>query len=115
MASHGKKNVNQPGFALQQATLGQRRDTYPDWSLRPDQQGLLVLGTPLGSDAFVPRLLELKRAEHDKLLTRIPAVEDLQSRLAPVTLLRLPSGQLPPPRVAACCHLALCCGARRRS
>ena len=43
-----------------------------DWSLRPDQQGLLVLGTPLGSDAFVQRQLELKRAEHDRLLTRIP-------------------------------------------
>ena len=50
-----------------------------DWSLRPDQQGLLVLGTPLGSDAFVQRQLELKRAEHDRLLTRIPAVEDLQA------------------------------------
>ena len=50
-----------------------------DWSLRPDQQGLLVLGIPLGSDAFVQRQLELKRAEHDRLLTRIPAVEDLQA------------------------------------
>ncbi|OLP76330.1 132 kDa protein [Symbiodinium microadriaticum] len=50
-----------------------------DWSLRPDLQGLLVLGTPLGSDAFVQSQLELKRAEHDKLLTRIPAVEDLQA------------------------------------
>ena len=50
-----------------------------DWSLRPDKQGLLVLGTPLGNDAFVQRQLELKRAEHDKLLTRIPAVEDLQA------------------------------------
>ena len=86
-----------------------------DWSLRPDQQGFLVLGTPLGSDAFVQRQLELKRAEHDKLLTRIPAVEDLQAAWLLLRFLRLPSGQLPPPRVAACCHFALCCGARRRS
>ena len=50
-----------------------------DWSLRPDLQGLLVLGTPLGSDAFVQSQLELKRAEHDKLLTCIPPVEDLQA------------------------------------
>ena len=50
-----------------------------DWSLPQDQQGLVVLGTPLGSDAFVQRQLVLKRAEHDCLLSRIPAIDDLQA------------------------------------
>ena len=38
-----------------------------DWSLPQDQQGLVVLGTPLGSDAFVQGHLLLNRAEHDCL------------------------------------------------
>ena len=34
-----------------------------DWALPPDQQGLTVLGTPFGSDAYVQRRLDLKREE----------------------------------------------------
>ena len=50
-----------------------------DWSLPPKQQGLVVLGAPIGSEAYVQRQLRLKRDEHDRLLQRIPAVEDLQA------------------------------------
>ena len=36
-----------------------------DWSLPPAQQGLLVLGAPLGHEAYIRERLRLKRAEHD--------------------------------------------------
>ena len=45
-----------------------------DWSPPRDRQGLLVLGTPLGTDEFAA-----KRTEHERLLTRIPEVPDLQA------------------------------------
>ena len=48
------------------------------WSLPADQQGLLVLGAPLGSEAFVRRELRRKRETQDQLLARLPAVGDLQ-------------------------------------
>ena len=50
-----------------------------DWSLPPDQQGLTVLGAPLGHDAYVHAQLRLKRAEHDRLLGRIPQLSSLQA------------------------------------
>ena len=49
-----------------------------DWALPRDQQGK-VLGTPLGSEAFVRNQLALKREAPDRLLHAIPAVEDLQA------------------------------------
>ena len=52
------------------------------WSLPRDRQGLLVLGTPLGTDVYVHGvhgILAAKRAEHERLLTRIPEVPDLQA------------------------------------
>ena len=50
-----------------------------DWSLPPERQGLTVLGSPLGHDAFVAHHLQSKRAEHDRLLQRIPHLDDLQA------------------------------------
>ena len=50
-----------------------------DWALPCDQQGLKVLGTRLGSEAFVRNQLVLKREAHDRLLHVIPVVEDLQA------------------------------------
>ena len=50
-----------------------------DWTLPPTQQGLSVLGTPFGSDAYVQQRLALEREEHDRLLQRIPSVQDLQA------------------------------------
>ena len=50
-----------------------------DWALPRDQQGLKVLGTPLGSEVFVRNQLALKRGAHDRWLHAIPAVEDVQA------------------------------------
>ena len=50
-----------------------------DLSLPPHQQGLVVLGSPLGSHAFTQAFLAEKRASQDTLLQRIPAVPHLQS------------------------------------
>ena len=49
------------------------------WSLPPREQGLLVLGSPLGRPEFVQAALEAKRLEQALLLQRIPHVPDLQS------------------------------------
>ena len=43
------------------------------------QQGMKVLGTPLGHPAFVRAHLERTSREHQTLLDRIPMVSDLQS------------------------------------
>ena len=50
-----------------------------DCSLPPAQQGLLVLGAPLGHEAYIRERLRLKRAEHDTLLSRIPQPDSLQA------------------------------------
>ena len=50
-----------------------------DWTLPPESQGLTVLGSPLGHDAFVARQLRRKRDDQDRLLQRIPTVDDLQA------------------------------------
>ena len=50
-----------------------------DWSLPRDRQGFLVLGTPLGTDEYVHGILATKRTEHDRFLTRIPDLPDLQA------------------------------------
>ena len=46
------------------------------------EQGILILGTPLGHDEYVRAQLELKSSEHDVLLSRIPSVADVQSAWA---------------------------------
>ena len=50
-----------------------------DRSLPSNQQGLTILGTPIGSPQYVAHQLELTTASHHSLLERIPALEDLQS------------------------------------
>ena len=47
--------------------------------LKFKQSERLVLGTPLGTDEYVRGVLATKRTEHDRLLTRIPEVPDLQA------------------------------------
>ena len=84
----------------------------PDWALPRDQQGLKVLGTPLGSEAFVRNPLVLKREAHDRLLHAIPAVEDLQ---AAWLLLRCTASQLPLPRLVPSSNGRLRRRARRRA
>ena len=83
---HGKTKVwNQPGVrpvgcnALEQIA----RVTHPEavvWtgSMVPTaQQGIKVLGTPIGHPDFVAAQLEAVRREHEVLLDRIPSVSDL--------------------------------------
>ena len=48
------------------------------WTLPPAEQGLLVLGAPLGSEAFVQRELSRRREMQDRLLGKLPTVSDLQ-------------------------------------
>ena len=50
-----------------------------DHELHTHQQGLKVLGVPLGHPDFVLKFLEAKIAEHRVLLERIPLVPDTQS------------------------------------
>ena len=46
----------------------------------PDaEQGLIVLGFPFGSAAFVRTQLQVSRAGHDQLLQRLPGLDDLQA------------------------------------
>ena len=67
-----------PGLAAQQGEAD-NAVWVGDWTLPPTHQGLTVLGTPFGSDAYVQQRLALKREEHDRLLQRIPSVPDLQA------------------------------------
>ena len=50
-----------------------------DTDVLPTQQGIIVLGTPLGDAAFIQAHLEIKATEQRTLLDRIPLMSDLQS------------------------------------
>ena len=50
-----------------------------DWALPRDKQGLNVLGTPFGSDAYIECQLARKREAHNRLLQAIPSINDLQA------------------------------------
>ena len=63
------------------------------WTLPPAEQGLLALGAPLGSEAFVQRELSRRREMQDRLLGKLPTVSDLHC--APLAVRRRPAGQLP--------------------
>ena len=49
-----------------------------DQTLPTDQQGVVVLGAPLGHPHFITRILQAKTEEHSVLFRRILAVQDLQ-------------------------------------
>ena len=66
-----------PGIAHLQAPWGEPVWTG-SWSLPAAQQGLVVLGAALGSDAFVQHELRRKRGLHDELLSHLPGLPDLQ-------------------------------------
>ena len=72
--------VEPPGL---RELLGERPNDPPTWvgdpGLAPERRGFMVLGTPLGSAAYVQAALRSKRQEHDLLLDTIPGVPDLQS------------------------------------
>ena len=67
-----------------------------DWSLPAEQQGLAVLGAPLGSDAFVRHQLHAKRRSQDRLLQSIPRIHDLQAAwLLPLLFCAAPRANYP--------------------
>eukprot|EP00439_Symbiodinium_sp_Y106_P004235 s3589_g1.t1 len=69
-----------PGLAeVLPAAPGEAPVWVGDHSLRPEQQGFLVLGTPFGSEAFKKEALRNKALNHGRLLDRIPSLPDLQS------------------------------------
>ena len=47
--------------------------------MAPQQQGIVVLGSPVGHEAFITAQLSIKRQEHQVLLDRIPHVTDVQT------------------------------------
>ena len=47
--------------------------------LLPQEQGLTILGTPVGSEAYIQRQLQNTRQNHQHLLQRIPDIDDLQA------------------------------------
>ena len=50
-----------------------------DQGIPTNEQGIRVLGSPVGHPQFVQSFLRRKTAEHSVLLKRIPIVPDLQS------------------------------------
>ena len=59
------------------------QDGSPVWvgdpTVPPELQGIHVLGTPLGHDAFQKAALLAKRCQHDSLLDKLPGLPDLQT------------------------------------
>ena len=64
-------------------TVAQTLDPDAVWrgdsQLPPDQQGIIVLGSPVGQEAFITAQLSAKRGEHQVLLDRISCVSDVQT------------------------------------
>ena len=52
----------------------------------PTQQGIIVLGTPLGDAAFIQAHLEMKATEQRTLLDRIPLLSDAVSMVDSLAL-----------------------------
>ena len=81
---HGKTRIwNAAGEEPNISDLGDGEESVwvGDWT---------ILGSPLGHDAFVARHLRRKRDDQDRLLERIPGVDDLQTgsnRVAPAAFL----------------------------
>ena len=48
-------------------------------ALPAEEQGLMILGTPVGSSQYQQHQLAHLRTQHDQLLQRIPELEDLQA------------------------------------
>ena len=76
----------------------------------PAQQGVRVLGIPIGHEEFVQPTTE----KHKTLVERIPSVQDLQSTWllsssAPTPMPRTPFAESPPAETqhTRCCHVAV--------
>ena len=60
---------------------GQPRPAIPVWKgdLEPAENGIVILGTPVGSEEFVARILERRLAHQKQLLDLLPRVPHLQA------------------------------------
>ena len=82
----GIREASAQNFAMVLERLAQQVDpgarVWRGSDLPAAQQGVTVLGTPLGRAGFVHAQLNQKLADHDTLLSRIPLVADVQSAWA---------------------------------
>ena len=70
----------EPSALLDALPAAARADAWAgSWARPPAQQGITVLGTPLGHAAYIAGALRRVREKHDELLGRIPTVPHLQS------------------------------------
>ena len=70
----------EPSALLDALPAAARADAWAgSWARPPAQQGITVLGTPLGHGAYIAGALRRVREKHDELLGRIPTVPHLQS------------------------------------
>ena len=51
----------------------------PEYLPLPQEQRLTILGTPVGSEAYIQHQLQNTRQSHQHLLQRIPDIDDLQA------------------------------------
>ena len=65
-----------------------------DATLPTEDQGVTILGTPLGHPDFVEASLWAKSREHDTLFDRLVAVPDLQCAWFVALVLRFDQSQL---------------------
>ena len=79
-------------WALWMRSLLIRTAWVGDWTLPAEQKGMVVLGTPLGSHAFVAAHLPSKLEAHKTLFSKLPAVPDLQVAWLLLLMWRLPAG-----------------------
>ena len=70
----GCQHILQAGRQLNLSVIVWRGDSV----LPPEQQGVTILGTPLGHVEFVKAHMRVKAEEHGDLLNRVEAVSDLQ-------------------------------------
>ena len=59
--------------------LSEELTAYEPMAIPTAEQGIKVLGTPIGHQDFVAAQLESVRREHEVLLRRIPSINDVQS------------------------------------
>ena len=78
---------NASGIRPEICTVLERMARETDWTARvwrgsevpEDEQGMKVLGTPLGHPQYVRRFLSQLSEKHNLLLRRIPRLDDVQS------------------------------------
>ena len=79
-ASTQAKQESGTAAATDQQTLTRGPDTWVgDRALPPEQQGLTVLGAPVGTEQYVQQFLQNTLRSHRPLLEQLPDIQDLQA------------------------------------